>query len=131
VRLLGLGDAPIPVPALVDGYLTTNALPSLPSLQGFFRVLLPKEREEAARQLVQRGVDPALVAQARGALLTPEEKSNLGNYFALASAAACGFHGYRRNKSVVWGALWFGFGMTFPIFADVVAFAQGFGKEKR
>jgi hypothetical protein len=45
-----------------------------------------------------------------------------------ASSAACAFHGYRRNKSIGW-ALWWGLmGGLFPIFAPVLAVAEGFAK---
>lgn len=47
---------------------------------------------------------------------------------ATVSGPACAYHGYKRNKSVLW-ALWWGFAgsVFFPI-APVIAAAQGFGK---
>lgn len=44
------------------------------------------------------------------------------------SAAACGYHGYKRNKSVGWSIVWFFLGGWFPIVTPVVAVAQGFAK---
>lgn len=53
------------------------------------------------------------------------------NYLALAAGAACAYHGYRRNRSVLWAAIWAAVGASVPIIAVPVALAQGFGKERR
>jgi len=45
-----------------------------------------------------------------------------------AAAAACAYHGYRRNGSVGWAAGWALFGSVAPFLAIPVALAQGFGK---
>jgi len=47
-----------------------------------------------------------------------------------ASSAACAFHGYRRNRSVLWALGWAAAGAFAPGIAPAVAFAQGFGKRK-
>ena len=47
------------------------------------------------------------------------------------SAAASGFHGYRRNNSLGWGVGWFILGGICPVLTPTVAVAQGFGKPKR
>lgn len=47
------------------------------------------------------------------------------------SAAASGFHGYRRNRnSLGWGVAWFALGGMFPVITPTIAVAQGFGKVK-
>lgn len=46
------------------------------------------------------------------------------------SGAACAYHGYKRNKSVGWAIWWMFIGGLFPVIAPVVAYAQGFGKER-
>lgn len=46
------------------------------------------------------------------------------------SAAASGYHGYKRNQSVGWAISWFLLGGIFPVITPVIAIAQGFGKEK-
>jgi hypothetical protein len=46
---------------------------------------------------------------------------------ATVSAAACGYHGYKRNNSIGWAVVWFLFGGWFPVITPVVAVAQGFG----
>lgn len=47
------------------------------------------------------------------------------------SAAACAYHGYKRNESVGWAFGWAFFGSVAPFFALPVALAQGFGKPKK
>lgn len=48
----------------------------------------------------------------------------------LVGAAACAYHGYKRNESVGWAFGWAIFGSALPILALPVALAQGFGKPK-
>ena len=49
----------------------------------------------------------------------------------LASMAALGYHGYRRNNSIGWALVWGVFGsIVWPITLPV-AFVQGFGKPIR
>lgn len=45
-----------------------------------------------------------------------------------AAAAACAYHGYRRNDSAGWAVGWAFFGSVAPILALPIALAQGFGK---
>ena len=49
---------------------------------------------------------------------------------ATLSAAASGYHGYRRNNSLGWGIGWFVLGSLFPVITPTVALAQGFGKPR-
>lgn len=51
-------------------------------------------------------------------------------YLSVPSAAICAYHGYKRNKSIFWAAMWAMGGSAAPVFWPVIAFAQGFGKEK-
>lgn len=50
------------------------------------------------------------------------------NALSLLSAAASGYHGYKRNQSIGWGFVWFTLGGMFPIFTPVIAVAQGYAK---
>ncbi len=54
----------------------------------------------------------------------------IGYTIAMVSAAACAYHGYRRNDSVGWAIWWGAMGALFPIVAVPVALAQGFDKRK-
>lgn len=131
-NLFGLsGTEIVPVDTLVDGFLDHTPDPTAAQLQGFFSVLTTGERPVAARLLIDRGVDPALVSAAQSALISPAARSNLLNYLTVASAAACGYHGYKRNQSIWWSAVWFGMGIVLPVITPVVALAQGYGREKR
>jgi hypothetical protein len=47
----------------------------------------------------------------------------------LVAAAAAGYHGYRRNGSWVWAALWAAAGFTCPVVTLPFAISQGFGKK--
>jgi hypothetical protein len=46
------------------------------------------------------------------------------------AAAACAYHGYRRNESAGWALGWAFFGSVAPILALPIALAQGFGKPR-
>lgn len=48
-----------------------------------------------------------------------------------ASAAACAYHGYKRNQSVGWALGWALFGAMLPVIAPAIAVAEGFGEKKR
>jgi len=47
------------------------------------------------------------------------------------SAAASAYHGYKRNQSVGWAAVWALMGGIFPVITPAVAVAQGFGQRER
>jgi hypothetical protein len=47
----------------------------------------------------------------------------------LLAAAAAGYHGYRRNDSWFWAALWAAAGFTCPVVTLPFAISQGFGKK--
>jgi hypothetical protein len=75
-------------------------------------------------------VDPSVAAPpapAPGGFTLPP-MSPLWKAVSAASAAACVYHGYKRNNSVGW-ALWWGImGSMAPVIAPAIAVAQGFGK---
>jgi hypothetical protein len=47
------------------------------------------------------------------------------------SAALSAYHGYKRDNSVGWAALWGVAGWLVPIITPAIAFAQGFGQPAR
>jgi hypothetical protein len=47
-----------------------------------------------------------------------------------AAVGAAAFHGYRRNKSVLWAVIWAVLAGISPLVTTGVAVAQGFGKPK-
>lgn len=47
------------------------------------------------------------------------------------SAAACVYHGYKRNNSVGWALVWGFFGAIAPVITPVIAIAEGFGEPRR
>jgi hypothetical protein len=47
-----------------------------------------------------------------------------------AAVGAAAFHGYRRNKSVLWAVIWAVLAGVSPLVTTGVAVAQGFGKPK-
>lgn len=72
----------------------------------------------------------ALEVYALGDGLSPQSSTaqTIWGVVALASAAASGFHGYKRNQSVGWGVGWFMLGGLFPVITPVIAVAQGYAK---
>lgn len=49
---------------------------------------------------------------------------------ALLGAAIAGYHGYRRNDSAFWGAMWAAGGFVCPVVTLPFAISQGYGKRK-
>jgi len=49
----------------------------------------------------------------------------------LVAAVASGYHGYRRNDSWLWAALWAAAGFAFPVVTLPFAISQGFGSRSR
>lgn len=126
--LAGLGD----LVAEVDGLLLRAPRPSSSQIAEFLKLYTGEPRNEAARTLIAKGVDPRAVANA----LTWLDASGRINYpliwgiASTVSMAASAFHGYRRNQSIGWAIWWGLMGGVFPILTPVVALAQGFGKRK-
>jgi ABC-type multidrug transport system permease subunit len=75
--------------------------------------------------------DPSLIDPAAMPPVPMPPKIPWLAYLATASAAVSGFHGYRRNKSIGWGILWFILGGLFPVIVPTIALAEGYGKPKR
>ena len=53
-----------------------------------------------------------------------------GASLSLVSAAVSGYHGYRRDRSVMAGVGWAFMGMLIPVITPVVAFAQGYARPR-
>lgn len=89
------------------------------------------EAEWAALQR-QRGatVSPATVSPTTTSLSFPAPLPPWLRALSTISAAACAYHGYKRNESVGWAFGWAFFGSVAPFFALPVALAQGFGKPR-
>jgi hypothetical protein len=81
-------------------------------------------------QLVGFGQDSTAPTLIDPTAMPPTRIPWLG-LLATASAAVSGFHGYRRNKSVGWGIVWFVLGGLFPVIVPTIAIAEGFGQPKR
>jgi len=84
--------------------------------------MLPKTPLQARRQhAAQVGLD-----------LPQPSKTQVAVWGVLstASMAACAFHGYRRNDSVLWGVGWGALGALFPVITPAIAVAEGFGVRK-
>ena len=117
----------------IDGFLLASPRPSSTDVANFLKLYDEgAPRNEVAKALVQRGVPSGTVSAAL-TWLNASQKWDLGvvgGVLALASAAASGFHGYRRNQSIGYGLLWFVLGGIFPVVTPVIAIAQGFGKRK-
>lgn len=129
--LLGLGDAGLD--AEVDGFLLrAGPGPSSTLVADFLRLYSGERRNEAARALIAKGVGAPAVSSALSelAMLGKFNSSTAWGLLSLASGAASGFHGYRRNNSIGWAVAWFALGTVLPVITPVIALAQGFGKRK-
>lgn len=130
---LGLADdATEPDP--VVAFLLAHPQPSSTDVSNFLKAQPDTDRTMLAQQLVAHDVPSATVSAALNWLDTTARwkaaMSKVAGIAVIASAAASGYHGYRRNHSVWWAGVWFGAGLLFPIFTPVVALAQGFGRRK-
>lgn len=134
LTLMGLGDRQSEIDAEITGFLQRAPNPSSTAIADFLKLYSGDERTRIAQQLTARGVNPTATANAltwldtQGKWLANWPK--ISSYLALASGAVSAFHGYRRNKSIGWGAVWFVLGTIFPIVTPVIALAQGYGKAK-
>jgi hypothetical protein len=119
--------------AEIDGFLLRAPNPSSSEVADFLKLYAAGgQRDSVAKALIASGVSATTVSNAL-AFLNASANWNwkkIGGVAAIASAIASGFHGYRRNHSIAWGAAWFVLGGIFPIFTPVIAVAQGYGKRK-
>jgi hypothetical protein len=46
-------------------------------------------------------------------------------------SVAAAYHGYKRNKSVLWAVAWSVGGWLSPLFTNAIAVAQGYSKPKK
>lgn len=130
--LFGLGDAGSADP--IDGFLTTSPSPSSTDVANFLKAFAPSQRNEMAQKLIGRGVSASTISAALKWLDASEKlRGNwptIAGILSVASAAASGYHGYRRNQSIGWAVWWFFMGSIFPVVTPAIALAQGFGKKK-
>lgn len=140
VVLLGLRDQPpaqaqpgsIDLAREIDGFLLRSPNPSSSDVVNFLKLYPESRHDEVSRALIAKGVSANSVSSAL-TFLHAESTWNyrkIGGVLAVVSAAASGFHGYRRNHSIAWGVVWFVLGGVFPVVTPVIALAQGFGKRK-
>lgn len=118
----------------VTSFLLAHPKPSSTDIANFLKAQPASDQTMLAQQLIAQDVPSATVSAALNWLDTTARwkaaMSKVAGIAAIASAAASGYHGYKRNNSIVWAGVWFGAGLLFPIFTPVVALAQGFGKRK-
>lgn len=127
-QLAGLGD----LPSEVDGFLLRSANPSSSQVAEFLKLYKGVARDEAARTLIAKGVNPQAVSNAL-VWLDATGRVRWASIWGIASTvsmAASAFHGYRRNQSIGWAIWWGLMGGVFPIFTPVVALAQGYSRRK-
>lgn len=116
----------------IAGFLLTYPSPSSQNLTDFLKLYTGDERTQVAQELISNGVDSGTVSSALAWLSTSSKvgASWIWGVLSVASAAASGYHGYRRNQSIGWGLTWFTLGALFPVVTPTIALAQGFGKER-
>jgi hypothetical protein len=90
------------------------------------------ERTQVAQELIANGISASTVSAALAWLNTTGKfsSSSIWGVLSVVSAAASGYHGYKRNGTIGGAMLWFVLGGLFPVFVPVVAVAQGFNKKK-
>jgi hypothetical protein len=82
------------------------------------------------------GADPSAPAPVPAAAMPPPmapfppmvEQPPWRKALGMAAAAACAYHGFKRNNSAGWAIAWSAFGSAIPFLAIPIALAQGFGK---
>lgn len=123
-----------PHQAAIVGWLLTYPHPSVNQAADFLKLYDGDERTQVAQELIANGVDTNVVSSGLAWLATQGKmKANAPLFWgalSMASAAASGYHGYKRNGTITGAAVWFLFGMLFPVFTPVIAVAQGFSKKK-
>jgi hypothetical protein len=124
--------APSPFNAAIDGFLLQSPNPGSTEVANFLKLYGPNDRTAVAQALIARGVNQGSISSALGFLnTTGKSTSTIWGLLSVASAAASGYHGIKRNNgSIGWGIGWFLLGGVFPVITPVVAVAQGFAKPK-
>lgn len=120
-------------PTAIDGFLLRYPEPSSSEIADFLKAFAAgSDRDLAAQALIARGAKPGAVSSALTFLDSSGKltKSAIYGVLTLLSAGASAFHGYRRNKSVGWGAWWGIMGGMFPVVTPAIGLAQGWAKEK-
>lgn len=137
--LRGLGASPTDdqLSEIADGLIVAAPAgqPREADIAAAMRMLDRASAQRLGQILVAEGISAQVVNSAlqRAFAGEPWSKTRLWGWATVAtlSAAASGFHGYRRNRSVGWGLWWFVMGSLFPVVTPTIALAQGFGKPKK
>jgi hypothetical protein len=134
ITLYGLGASPDPATA-ISGFLSTTPTPTSAQIGDFLKLFAEPARSEIAQGLIAAGVDATKVTSASQFLKASGAitKRTVYGLLTVASAAASGYHGIKRNHgSIGWGLWWFVMGGLFPIITPVIAIARspGFAKPK-
>ena len=132
----GLGVSQPEIAALAEKIADQSSWYQADSIAVAAANMSESERADFASALILAGVGATAIRDGmegnRGAWMTESTRKTLGvwSVFTTISAAACAYHGYKRNQSIGWAIWWFvAGGLLFP-FTPVVAVAQGFGKPK-
>jgi hypothetical protein len=131
-NLFGLGDPTTAELQATAAALVRSGPISALSAKAYYLVLPKKSWGDAGLALINASVAPAVAYEgmrlAREATKFPWK--TVAGVATIASAAASGFHGYRRNKSLGWALWWFTMGTIAPVVTPMIGLAQGFGKRK-
>jgi hypothetical protein len=123
---------PSPFNSAIDGFLLQSPNPGSTEVANFLKLYGSNDRTAVAQALIARGVSAGAISSALGFLnTTGKSTSTIWGILSVASAAASGYHGYKRNTSIPWGIGWFLLGGIFPVITPVIAVAQGFGQPKK
>jgi hypothetical protein len=121
-----------PFDAAITGFLLQSPKPGSTEVANFLKAFKAADRTAVAQALIARGVSASAISSALGFLNTSgKTNSTIWGLLTVASAAASGYHGIKRNHgSIGWGIGWFLLGGIAPVLVPVVAVAQGFAKPK-
>lgn len=118
----------------IVGWLLTYPKPSVNQIADFLKLYDGDERTQVAQELIANGVDSPSVSSGLAWLATQNKiKASSPTFWGVltfASAAASGYHGYKRNGTIGGAVLWFFLGTLFPVITPAIAVAQGFNKKK-
>ncbi|UCC72098.1 MAG: hypothetical protein JSV86_17270 [Gemmatimonadota bacterium] len=131
--LFGLGQSEDQLQATADGIIREAGdtfMVSSIAIAAAMTVLDKKAAQRLGQILIAKGVDADKVADAMKRAFPTRAGRGIWGVLSTVSAAACAYHGYKRNESIGWAVWWFiAGGLFFPI-TPVIAVAQGFGKPK-
>ena len=111
-------------PGISPGNPYSALLGSVGCMPGMARAISP---DLYARTTPTQSGPTAGAGATTGAISDP---GGLWPAITMASAAASAYHGYARNRSILWAGVWGLLGYAFPIITPAVAVAQGFGERE-